>query len=308
MMRAYLKMALAMLLVGSYLVASKTILQYVPLFTAAFARQLFACMALGVYLASRQNRFHALGRKDCWILLLQAFVGIFLFSVFSLYGLRMTSGISANIIMATTPAGVAAVGRVLFGERINATTLACLTLALVGAVTTHFGDSGDAAYGGHAFIGSLLLILAVLSEAVFMTFGKLQSTTLPPIILSFLLTALGSLMFLPFALFELTTWKISAVPGYIWWLMVYSGVIITAFAVVLMNSAMQSVPTSSAAVFTALIPLSGVSLSILLLGDIFRPQHAVAAILILGAMLGIVFRVNIAKALGRQVVPSHGGQ
>lgn len=306
MMRAYLKMALAMLLVGSYLVVSKAILDYVPLFTAALARQLFACVALGAYLLHGRQRLPILQRQDIWLLVLQSFVGIFLYSVFSLYGVRLTSGISANIIMAATPAGVAAVGLLLLRERISGGTFACLVLALMGTLATHWGDGGAAS--GDSLGGCLLLILAVLAEAVFMTFGKLQSTPLPPIMLSFLLTALGALMFLPFALAELPSWKAAAVPPHTWLLLIYSGVVITALAVVLMNSAMLTVPTGSAAVFTALIPLSGVALSMLLLGEVLQLRHAIAATLILLAMAGIVFQPVLNRQAARAGIFSSRGK
>ncbi|MGM9515886.1 DMT family transporter [Roseateles sp. DB2] len=285
-------MSLAMLLVGSYLVASKIILQFVPVFTAAFARQALAFVALAAWLAWTQSPV-SIGRgRDRLVLLVQAFVGVFLYSVLSLYGVQWTSGVAANVLMALTPAAVGLVGLVLFRERLGATESLCLVLAVCGAIITQLGEEQGLSEASSlkTWLGGGLIVLSVFSEAVFLTFGKMLRQPLPSTVLSLVLTLLGSLMFLPFMLFELPAWNVAAVPWYVWGLMLYSGVAITALAVVLMNSAMKVVPTTSAAVFTAFIPLSGVGLSVLLLGDTLRFQHVLGAALVLGGMLFSVLR------------------
>ncbi|MFG6459702.1 DMT family transporter [Roseateles sp. BYS96W] len=300
---AYVRMALAMLLVGSYLVASKIILQFVPLFTAAFARQALAFVALAGWLAWKRAPVSIGGGRDRWVLLMQAFVGVFLYSVLSLYGVQWISGVAANVLMALTPAAVGLVGLLLFRERMGSAESLCLVLAVCGAVITQLGDESGQ-LGGSTFkiwLGAGLIVLSVFSEAVFLTFGKMLRQPLPSTVLSLVLTLLGSLMFLPFMLYEVPHWRASTVPWYVWGLMLYSGVAITALAVVLMNSAMKVVPTTSAAVFTALIPLSGVGLSVLLLGDALRFQHVLGAALVLGGMLFSVLRQQSRQGQARSM-------
>lgn len=289
---SYIKISIAMLLIGSYLVASKIILQYVPVFTAAFTRQCFACIVLIMYVVTTNTPIQIGACRDKLILLWQAFIGVFLYSIFSLYGLQLTSGISANIIMATTPIAVALLGVILLRESITKIKLLCLLVAVVGIIITNYNNGPVVNFTAIAFLGNLLLLLAVMAEAVFITFGRMLSKPLPPIVMSLILTLEGSLLFLPFALVELHTINIKVIPWYVLGLIIYSAVVITAFAVVLMNTVIQIIPTTTAAIFTALIPISGVVLSIVCLKENFYLQHAIGIVLVIIAILPVIIWPN----------------
>ena len=75
----------------------------------------------------------------------------------------------------------------------------------------------------------------------------------------------------------------------VWALVLYTGVALTAFGVVLMNRGLQQVPASNASIFTALMPVSGVVLSVIFLNETFRWYHGLGMLLVLAAMALVVF-------------------
>lgn len=63
-----------------------------------------AALLLPVVALRQENRPSQLNRKDATVLGGVALVGMFLFSILMLYGMRQVSGVVGSIVMSTTPA------------------------------------------------------------------------------------------------------------------------------------------------------------------------------------------------------------
>src|SRR5713101_9794772 len=100
---AYLELSSAMIIVGSTVVVGKVITSSFPVFLASGLRFAISSIILLPILLKANNGFPALRRKVS-ILFLQSFAGNFLFSIFLLYGLRLTSAAESGIIIGTTSA------------------------------------------------------------------------------------------------------------------------------------------------------------------------------------------------------------
>lgn len=287
---AYVQMTLAMLLIGSLFVVSKVIVQTVPVFVASFLRQFLAFLALAAWLYVQKSTMPKIQRRDWGVLLIQGVVGIFLFSVFALYGLKYTNAIDANIITSTTPLSMMLIAVLLLGERLTMRRVSALLLALLGTLAINVLGTHDSGARQEVWFGNALVVLAVLAEGVFFGFGKLLKSPISSTWLSLILTAIGSVLFAPFAAYSVvgsTDW--SQVPWTTWLLVLYTGVALTAFGVVLMNRGLQQVPASNASIFTALMPVSGVALSVIFLREQFHWYHALGMVLVLAAMTLVMF-------------------
>jgi hypothetical protein len=75
----YLKVLLATVLFGSFLVASKLIVREVPVFVATFVRLASAAVILGIYVRSRGIRLPRLSKRDVLVLVVQATLGMLAF-------------------------------------------------------------------------------------------------------------------------------------------------------------------------------------------------------------------------------------
>ena len=286
---AYVQMTLAMLLIGSLFVVSKVIVQSVPVFVASFLRQFLAFLALAAWLYVQKSTMPKIERRDWGVLLIQGVVGIFLFSVFALYGLKYTNAIDANIITSTTPLSMMLIAVLLLGERLTMRRVSALLLALLGTLAINVLGTHDGGTRQDVWFGNGLVVLAVLAEGVFFGFGKLLKSPISSTWLSLILTAIGSVLFAPFAAYSAVSTDWSQVPWKTWLLVLYTGVALTAFGVVLMNRGLQQVPASNASIFTALMPVSGVVLSVIFLREQFHWYHALGMVLVLAAMALVMF-------------------
>ena len=183
--------------------------------------------------------------------------------------MQRTNAIDASIITSATPLSMMLFGVVFLSERMTRLRGVALICALAGALVmnvygaqTHAGVINKIS---NVWLGNLLIAGAVLFEGVFFGAQKLLSRPLPSIWLMVILTAGASVLFAPFALYDALSFDFSHVPMYVWGLVVYTGVGITALGVLLMHAGIKQVPNSSASVFTALMPVNGVILSVLLL-------------------------------------------
>lgn len=283
----HFKMVLATVLLGSYLVASKLILREVPVFTATFVRLATSSAVLGFHVGLKSPGRIRPSRRDSLVLMVQTIVGVFLFSVFAMYGVGFTGAIEGGVILGMVPVSVSVVALVLLREALSWRRGVGIAFAVVGAVGINVLNAGSSSTpGSHAALGALLLVCAVLCEAVFLTFGKLLTVAIEPVKLSLTLSVAGALLFAVPAAIEFDWHWISQASWQTWALMVYTGVAVNGVAVVLMYDSMNTVDTTTAAAFTALTPVSGTILSMVFIGEPLHPYHVLGmALVVLGVFI-----------------------
>src|SRR6185295_7086337 len=96
---AYLCLASAMALVGSYVGLSKLLVAVFPVFLLAWLRFGIAAVAM-LHWVKRPPAEAPLSRRDRVLLFWESFLGNFLFSVFMLFGVALSTALAAGVIMA----------------------------------------------------------------------------------------------------------------------------------------------------------------------------------------------------------------
>lgn len=293
----HLRLAVATVLFGSYLVAGKLILQEVPVFTATFVRLVSAALVLSCYVWFTGAR--PVGRpapRDRLLLVVHAVFGVFLFSIFAMYGVRLTGAIEAGVILGLVPVSICAMAVLFLGERLTVRKTSGIVVAVLGAAGINVATATGEGAGPHAVLGALLLVCAVACEAVFVTFGRLLASPLPPAVLSLSLAILGAGMFLVPAAVE-SGWgrELLDVSWQTWLLMIYSGVAINGVAAVLTYDSLDRVDAAVVAAYTALTPVSGAVLSVLLLGEALHWYHVAG---MLFAVAGVYVVASAAEPSG----------
>src|SRR3954463_14317565 len=134
---AYACLALSMSLVGSYVALSKPLVAAIPVFLLAWLRFGIGGMAMlpGLPKPAWEPPLAPRTRR---LLFLESFLGNFLFSVCMLYGVSMTSAVSAGVIMAAIPAFVALLSWAFLHERITGRTWAAIACAASGIALLAF--------------------------------------------------------------------------------------------------------------------------------------------------------------------------
>ncbi|BAB04109.1 DMT family transporter [Halalkalibacterium halodurans] len=292
---AQLKIMFAMVIVGSSVVAGKMLVESFPVFLASELRFLIAALILVPMLLKKEG-IPTFSKKEVGILFLQALSGVFLFSIFMLYGLMYTTAMEGGIIMSTLPAVVALMAFITLKEKLTRLTIIGILLAVGGTLAINTsGTLSDVERGVAPLLGNLLIIGAVISEALFIIFGKSISQRVSPLAISTMVSVFGVVLFLPFAIYEATRFPLTDVSLNDWLIIFYFGVVVTVIAFVLMYQGIEKVPASTVGVLTGVLPISAVLLSALILKESFSTFHVAGMGLVLAAILLISIDSNVEK-------------
>ncbi len=270
---AYLQLAAAMTIVGSSVAAGKLIVATIPPFIAGAGRFILASLLLVPLAYSLRQTPQHLPRRDWAILLLQAFAGIFLFNVFLLYGLRLTTATTAGVIIGTTPAVTALFGALIFREQARPLQWLGIGLAACGAIIANLPTATAGTTASAPFVGTMLVLGAVCGEACFALASKALAGRSTPLFNATAVSVFGLCFFLPPALNEARTFAFTTVPFSSWLIVAYTGVVVTVLAFILWFSGVQHVSASVAAGFTGVLPTSALLFSALLLGEPLTRLH-----------------------------------
>ncbi|GFZ91883.1 putative transporter YetK [Paenibacillus marchantiophytorum] len=284
--QAYFKITVAMMIVGSFVSLNKILTAHFPVFLVSEMRLFIGASIFIVLLIYREKRIPKVKGRDLLIMLLQALLGVFLFSVFLMYGLKLTTGIESGIITSVTPAVVGIISYYFLKEKLAWNQIGGIILSVIGTIVINvFGNVSNSNWSMHELFGNLLVLLAVIGEGVFLTCSKMISKELSSLAICTCIITFGALMFLPFALYEARQFDFTTVSLVDWGLVTYSGIIVTVLAVLLMNEGIKKIPGGTAAVFTGVMPISAVTVSCFILKETFYWYHAIGIVFVL---LGIL--------------------
>lgn len=283
-------LALSMSLVGSYVALSK------PL-AAAFPVMLLAWLRFGIGAAAmlhwlpRPASEPAMTPRVRRLLFLESFFGNFLFTVCMLYGVSLTSAVSAGVIMATIPAAVAILSRVFLRERLNGRTQAAIACAVGGIALLAFARSGNGqaapgAASGLTWLGNLLVLGAVLCEASYAVIGKALTHSMGPRRITALINLWGLALVTPFGAWAAWSFDFAAVAPSAWALLLFYALAASVWTVWLWMTGLRQVPASQAGVFTVMLPVSATLVGVLALGEsISALQGGALALSLAGVVL-----------------------
>ncbi|RED48130.1 DMT family transporter [Aestuariispira insulae] len=280
---AYLSLAAAMILVGLNIPVGKMLLDHFPVFGFSVIRGLVGILILFPLLKMKYGRIPAPGLSGGGAILGQAFIGVFLFNLFILWGLERTSSIDAGIITSTIPAAVALLGFLFFRERLTMRALMIIALAVCGVMLVNLGGNAQGAAGD--LIGNGFVIGAVFCEALFVIFAKRASGRLSPLAATAWLNLAALVMFLPLGLPELVAMDLVSVPADVWLLLFYYAVTSSVISYMLWFFGTAHVPVSQSGLFTAVLPVSAVCGGAFFLQETLSSMHVVGIGATIGAIL-----------------------
>jgi drug/metabolite transporter (DMT)-like permease len=284
---AYLELTLAMVIVGSSVVVGKLLIASFPIFLGAGLRFAIASAILLPILIWNEKGIPPITRKDWLFIFLQTLTGVFLFSVFLLFGLKYTTAAESGIITSTTPAVLGLISFLFLKERVTWNKAAGIAFTLFGILAINVvGISANSERGANPLLGNLLVFGAVIAEALFTIFRKAASEKVTPLTGATFMCILGLMMFLPFAIVEAGAFDFSHATITDWIPVVYYGIVVTVIGFILWFRGISKVPASTAAVFTGIWPISAVLLSYIILKEQFMVSHLISIVCVL---IGIGF-------------------
>ncbi len=286
---AYACLGASMALVGSYVGASRLLVAVVPVFLLAWLRFGIAAVAM-LHWVRRAPGELALSAHDRRLLFWESFLGNFLFSICMLYGVLLTSAVSAGVVMAAIPAAVALLSRWWLGERISHRTAAAIGCAGLGIVVLALARAPQAAGigvapAGQALLGHGLLLGAVFCEAAYVVIGKRLTGHVSPRRISALINLWGLALVTPLGLWQALQFDFSALQADTWALLLFYALAASVATVWLWMRGLAQVPAPQAGVFTVLLPITAAAVGVVFLGEPFGAGHAVALVMALAGLL-----------------------
>jgi len=284
---AYACLALSMSLVGSYVALSKPLVAAIPVFLLAWLRFGIGGLAMLHWLRKPASE-PPMTPRTRKLLFLESFLGNFLFSICMLFGVSMTSAVSAGVIMAAIPATVAILSRIFLREPISGRTWTAIACAALGIGLLAFAKpshEGSATGGGLAWLGNLLVFGAVLCEASYAVIGKALTGALGPKRITALINVWGFLLVTPLGLWTALHFDFGGVTNGAWLLLVFYALAASVWTVWLWMTGLKVVPAAQAGVFTAMLPVSAAVVGVVVLGEKLTVLQVMA---FLSALVGVL--------------------
>jgi len=287
---AYLCLALSMSLVGVYVSLSKPLVAAIPVFLLAWMRFGIAAVAMAAWLKKPETEA-PLDRRTQILLFFESFLGNFLFSICMLFGVSMTSTVSAGVILAGIPAVSALMSGIFLKERMGlriwlAVACGAIGMAMLSLAKQPEGASADTVEVQRALWGNLLVFGSVVCEAAYIVIGKRLTANIGPKRIAATINLYGFALMTPAGLYLAHDFDFGAVQASSWGLLVFYALAASIGTVWLWMTGLQTVPASQAGVFSVMLPLTATAIGAFFFKEPFSGLQAGAfAVALLGLAL-----------------------
>ena len=284
----YVKLTLVAAIWGGTFIAGRLVAQVLPPMTAATARFAIAVLLLLAIVQFAEGGLPRLNRAQMAMTAALGFFGIFLYNLCFFIALsHMPAGRTA-LFVALNPIVTVLLAALLLRERLAARKWIGIAIAFSGAaiVITH-GDLLAAAndIGGSIGTGELVMFVAITGWAAYTLIGRFVLKKLTPIaattyaaIWGLLFLAAGATTELPMVKLSQVTWQVVAS-------ILYLGVAGTVIGFIWYYEGVKIIGPSRASIFNNLVPVCGVALGSILLGEPILVSMLIGGLL---AIIGVV--------------------
>lgn len=287
-MWAYLALVLMSMLYSGNLISARILAPQVPPIALAAYRGILGLVVL-VPLAWRALKAGPRPDRKEWATL--AVLGLFGISIAYasfLWGIQYTSASNAAIIFATNPAVTNGFLLLFWKVKPKRAQLLGILFAFLGLLVVISQGSLTRFLSFHLSPSDLVLLINVVSIAIFTNLGQGVMAKFAPIVATVYALVFGTLFLLPYGIWETVqrgwhpTWQ-----G--WLIFFYMGFIVTGFALFLNFAAIEEIGSGQAAIFGNLSPVFSMLLAVFVLGEHLYGYHWLGFALVLG---GILFSIS----------------
>ena len=282
--KSMLMLFLAQTCVGLNIVLSKGLIDHInPIIILAIRFSFASIFMFVLLLSSKEDHIFklTLTRTDWLVLLTKGLGAGILFNFIMLSGLYFTNANSAGLITSLLPAMVICLNVMFFKQKLNRKMLIAIAISVAGLVLINFGAIN--ANSKNALIGNLLVLLALVPEALYYALSKYYPIKIHPILKALLFNALNLpflymiVVFIPVSSWSIITW-------HDWVIMAIIG-LTTGLFFVFWQKGIQYIDAAYAALSTAFMPLATVILAWIILGETLSITKLIGMLLV---MLSIV--------------------
>jgi len=261
---------------GGMYVVSKVVMEVIPPFTLITLRLILGSLTLWLIIGLQG------GINFSRLQLLQVVgVGLVGYGIsigFQFVGTKLSTASNGSLVTSATPAFVLLFGAWLLGERITRRRIAALGLSILGVLAVI--DPRTANLSSGLFWGNLSLVAAAITWALYSVLIRKVTRDLDTLRVSLVAFWGGFLVSVPLGFWELNTVGIGTFTTGLVAGVLFLGIISTALAMYLWNTAFALLEASVASLTFFAQPVVGTALGAYFLGERLTPLFLVGAILI----------------------------
>lgn len=199
----------------------------------------------------------------------------------------MDAGIASTILF-VYPVMVAVIMATFFREKVTASTVTSIILALTGISLLYSGDAGVSLSG----IGVSLVIVSSLTYAVYIVIVNQSSIRMSTMKLTFYVLLICMTCLLAYSFTSPDLHLMLPPSPRAWFFACWLGLVPTVLSLILMTIAVHEIGATPTAIMGALEPLTAVAIGVMVFGEALTFRLAVGIVLILSAVLLIVLGKN----------------
>jgi drug/metabolite transporter (DMT)-like permease len=271
---------------GGTFVAGKHVVAVFSPMMGSFARYLIACVALLVAAFALEGGLPRLSRQQMFSTFLLGMLGVFAYNLFFMAALERLPGSRAALIIALNPVITITISALVLKESLSLRRWLGVCIALFGVwIVISHGDVASIASSGVG-AGELFMLAAVSSWALYTIIGRRVLGGLTPLAATNYAALWGTLLLGMVAAPQVRDLAIAQFDWRMVGALLYLGVCGTALAFVWYYTSVKKLGTAVASIFTNLVPVFGVAISVALLGEpLLKSMLIGGAVAILGVMM-----------------------
>lgn len=248
---------------GGMYVVSKVVLEIIPPFTLVSLRLILGITTLAIVLILRG--YPKFSRRELLQVVGVGFVGYGISLSSQFLGTKLSTAANGSLVTSATPAFVLLFAWILLSEKITARRLVALLLATCGVIAVI--DPRSAQLNPELFLGNLLLFGAAITWALYSVLVRKMTQSLDVLPFSLIAFFGGLPVTVPAGAWELNTVGVGEISLAVVGGVLFLGVISTALAMILWNSAFAILDASAASLTFFAQPVVGTFLGWLFLGE-----------------------------------------
>ncbi len=261
---------------GGMYVVSKVVLEIIPPFTLVAMRLLLGIITLAIVIVLRG------GLKITRTRLLQVFgvgfVGYGISLSLQFLGTKLSTAANGSLVTSATPAFVLLFAWILLSERITTRKFVALLLATLGVVAVI--DPRSAQLNPNLFFGNILLLGAAVTWALYSVLVRKVTQSLDVLPFSLIAFVGGLPVAIPAGAWELAKVGVGAISLGVVGGVLFLGIIATALAMILWNTAFTILDAGTASLTFFAQPVVGTLLGWFVLGEKITPLFLLGGVLI----------------------------
>lgn len=236
--------------------------------------------------------------KQHWIIVVcMALTGVAGFNTLVYIALHYTTSISASLVNTSTPIIIYMLSFLFFRERLNKNQWIGTVLS-IGGVLFILSEGSLTKLAAFLFnIGDMIVVIAVICWSVYSILLKKYAAMLPSISTFLTTIAIGTMMLLPFFLYEtfyLTSeinWSVQSIFS-----ILYIGIFASIVAFLAWNTGVVQLGANRAGIFLNLIPVFAATFAIIFIGEKLAFYQIIGGILVIaGVYLSNKMNIKLSK-------------